>query len=68
MYKINWQQTSLNEVLLTRWGKGGVVIWGKQCSFLVNFRLKYKDINKSYKRQTYTHSMGVLGRNEQILH
>ena len=33
----------------------------KQCSFLVNFRLKYKDINKSNKRQTYTHSMGVLG-------
>jgi hypothetical protein len=30
-------------------------------SFLVNFRLKYKDINKSNKRQTYTHYMGVLG-------
>ena len=29
--------------------------------FLVNFRLKYKDINKSNKRQTYTHYMGVLG-------
>ena len=33
----------------------------KQCSFLVNFRLKYKDINKSNKKQTYTHYMGVLG-------
>jgi hypothetical protein len=40
---------------------GGVVIWCKQCSFLVNFRLKYKDIYKSNKRQTYTHCMGVLG-------
>ena len=27
----------------------------------VNFRLKYKDIDKSNKRQTYTHYMGVLG-------
>jgi hypothetical protein len=35
--------------------------WCKQCSFLVNFRLKYKDINKSNKRQTYTHYMGVFG-------
>jgi hypothetical protein len=26
-----------------------------------DFRLKYKDINKSNKRQTYTHYMGVLG-------
>jgi hypothetical protein len=36
------------------------VIWCKQCSFLVNFRLKYKDINKSNKRQTYTYGIGVL--------
>ena len=32
----------------------------KQCSFLVNFRLKWKDINKSNKRQTYTYGIGVL--------
>ena len=54
------QQRSLNKVYW-RDGEKGVVTWCKQCSFLVNFRLKYKDINKSCKRQTYTHSMGVLG-------
>ena len=44
-----------------RWGKKGVLIyWCKQCSFLVNFRLKCKDINKSNKRQTYTYGIGVL--------
>jgi hypothetical protein len=34
-------------------GGGRDIICCKQCSFLVNFRLKYKDINKSNKRQTY---------------
>ena len=33
----------------------------EKCSFRVNIWLKCKDINKSNKRQTYTHSMGVLG-------
>ena len=64
MYKINWQQTgkeSKQSVLTRRGKRGGGIIWCKQCSFLVNFRLKYKDMNKSNKRQTYTDYMGVLG-------
>ena len=74
MYKIKWEQTGKEskQSVLTRQGKerGGVVIWCKQSIILVNFRLKYKDINKSNKRQTYTHPMGVLGvhQNGQILH
>ena len=33
----------------------------KNARHKIFFRLKYKDINKSNKRQTYTHYMGVLG-------
>jgi len=59
MYKTENGKESKQSVLMRR-GERGVVIWCKQCSFRVNFWLKCKDINKSNKRQTYTHSMGVL--------
>ena len=65
--------TDLQTPVLSQSGKGvlskvywdgdkrGVLInWCRQCSFLVNFQLEWKDINKSNKRQTYAYDLGVL--------
>jgi hypothetical protein len=51
----------LTQFYIRTWNWWYGIIWCKQCSFLVNFLVKYKDINKSNKRQTYTDYMGVLG-------